>query len=166
MKLTRTQALTWLALTVVGVACCIFKPSIDRSYDKPTVDTLATVERILDGGDLKQRWPGAGKTMLRMSRVFEINPYLLPVISRCENPDPKYHNPCGLTANSKIIQYESYTYGVYRAAELLAKLRPIYDSDSGPNIPSLASVWCPESKMQWQTNVGKIYQQAIRKEQP
>jgi rare lipoprotein A len=69
MKLTRTQAWILLALTVVAVACCIFKPSIDRSYDKPTVDTLAT------HGIASASWYGKffhGRTT-RYGEVYDMN---------------------------------------------------------------------------------------------
>lgn len=167
MKPITKVCLTLIVAISAGLAISITKTGWQaekRLEQAAPVDTLAVIERILAGGNLPERWPGAAKTMLRLSHVFEIDPYLLPAVARCENPNPKYFNPCGMTYRGKIVQYESYTYGVYRAAELLCKLKPIYDTGDSPNIESLSLVWCPVNAKQWTRNMIATYTTALEAE--
>lgn len=151
----------WAAVILLAGLAVWCKPSFDRAMEPVPVDTLAVIAELA-GPELLSYWPSAPQTMQRMARVFDLDPLLLPCIARIENPHPKHRNPYGMTWRGRVVQYDSYTYATYRAAELLAKLRPIYQGERGPNIPALAKVWCPLNQELWARNMAAVYQEAVK----
>ena len=156
-------ALVGAMLIIAATTLALWFASVHREPVRPapTVDTLAIVTNILARGELLQCWPSAPTTMIRMARVFDLDPLLLPCIARASNPAPKYRNPYGMTFRGRIVQYDSYTYATYRAAELLAQSRPIWDKGN-PSIPALAKVWCPLNADLWTRNMTAVYREAGR----
>ncbi len=142
---------------------------IELSEPQQKTDTLGIIQKILDGDKkecaLLQDWPEAAEAMLYAAQQWEIDPYLLPCISRAEGPKPymlKLHNPYGLEFKGKLIQFSDYYRSTEAACILLKQIEPHYRTADIIEIDSLAAYYCPVSKERWAQNVKAIYQEAVK----
>mgnify|MGYP001571226793 CR=1 FL=1 len=132
-------------------------------------DTLATITRILqqDKKDCRliDNWPDAPLVMLEAARKYEIDPYLLPAISRTEGPTPAMLKACniyGLEYRGKLIVFADFYYNTEATAALLARHKWAYQSTGLVDVAVLAKIWCPLNAELWAENMKAIYTASIK----
>jgi hypothetical protein len=132
-------------------------------------DTLATITRILqqDKKDcrLLDHWPDAPVVMLEAARKYDIDPYLLPAISRAEGPTPAMLKACnvyGLERRGNLLAFISHEYATDAAASILAGYKYRYEIVDGVVvIDTLAKIWCPANADLWAGNMARIYERGL-----
>jgi hypothetical protein len=131
--------------------------------------TFYTIEAILLGDKKECRlidhWTEAPIVMLHYAKVFKIDPYLLPCISRVEGPTKTMldsSNIYGFEIRGKYLNMGNFDYATEAAAALLEMYKPRYQANGLVNIDTLAAIWCPISKELWAKNMKEIYLKALR----
>ena len=132
-------------------------------------DTLATITAILQGDKkecrLLDNWPDAPLVMLEASRKYEIDPYLLPTISRVEGPTPAMLKACnvyGLEQRGKLIEFIDHYCATDAATAILAGYKYRYEiADGLVCIDTLAQIYCPVNAETWASNMKAIYERAL-----